>query len=201
MLGSRVQSPVVAFFWPKERAKKTWQASMAQWQSTSFVMMGSRVRSPVEALFRWLQRWLFGLVAWFSLWVREVPGSIPGTALFLNSKKWISSLSQVVTAIASKAIGVTLAGSNPADCDFFVFLGKKGVESRSWRERNGMDVWNIHFDFSWFFFRKKRNQDWVKYQLPRATPTNKRDVFFTKTGPKNQKETTTESRMVCWRNG
>ena len=26
-------------------------ASMAQWQSTSFVMMGSRVRSPVEAFF------------------------------------------------------------------------------------------------------------------------------------------------------
>ena len=40
---------------------------------------------------------LVGLVAWFSLWVREVPGSIPGQALF--HVLWITIILKIVTWI------------------------------------------------------------------------------------------------------
>ena len=40
-------------------------------------------RGCSSSMFHWIHghHWLFGLVAWFSLWVREVLGSIPRTAL------------------------------------------------------------------------------------------------------------------------
>ena len=35
-----------------------------------------------------LTSWLLGLVVWFSLRAREVPGSVPGAALYINS--WLA---------------------------------------------------------------------------------------------------------------
>lgn len=32
--------------------------------------------------------WAIGLVVWFSFWVREVPGSIPGLPLFTLQRAW-----------------------------------------------------------------------------------------------------------------
>ena len=74
-------SPTLSFILPFQRLpftlwatqNITWWRSMVYWGKTT-------AAATVHAEPSVVSRWLVGLGAWFSLWVREVPGSNPGRA-------------------------------------------------------------------------------------------------------------------------
>ena len=98
--------------------------------------------------------WAFGLVVWFSLWVREVPSSILGTPLLCSHHHGLSSFYFWASWVSSTGLG-SLPGNFGLNCKYWASLVSPIWFRYTFRKTKIIEYVGIYFVFFKLFYKIK----------------------------------------------